>query len=256
MSKKCNKCEEVKALTDFHKQTNAKDGHVYMCKVCVSAKGRAWVKANPEKQAARRKSWYKANIKRLVANSEAWLKANPDYCKACTKCGEVKALDKFCKNKMALDGHQYICKVCNIANSKTYYQANTEKEIARQKAWCESYPERHAARNRKWNKANPEKHRANVKAWQEANRGKLTEYAVKRMAAKLERTVSWADRKKIAEFYTEAKRLEKATGIVMHVDHIIPLRGKLVSGLHVETNLQILTWHDNLCKSNKFNTNN
>ena len=252
MSKKCNKCKEVKELTDFYKQTNAKDGHAYMCKVCNLAKDRTWVKANPEKQAARRKSWYKANIKRLVANSEAWLKANPNYCKECTKCGEVKALDKFCKNKTALDGHQYLCKVCNAAKTKTYYQANTEKETARQKAWSKDNPEKHAARNRKWRKANPEKHGANVKAWKEANLGKVTEYAVKRMAAKLERTVAWADRNKISEFYTEAKRLQEETGIVMHVDHILPLRGKLVSGLHVETNLQILTWHDNICKSNNF----
>lgn len=252
MSKKCNKCKEVKELTDFYKQTNAKDGHAYMCKVCNLAKDRTWVKANPEKQAARRKSWYKANIKRLVANSEAWLKANPNYCKECTKCGEVKALDKFCKNKTALDGHQYLCKVCNAAKTKAYYQANTEKEIARQKAWSKDNPEKHATRNRKWRKANPEKHGANVKAWKEANLGKVTEYAVKHMAAKLERTVAWADRNKISEFYTEAKRLQEETGIVMHVDHILPLRGKLVSGLHVETNLQILTWHDNICKSNNF----
>ena len=103
------------------------------------------------------------------------------------------------------DGKQrYLCKVCNAAKTKEYYQANTEKETARQKAWSKDNPEKHAARNRKWRKANPEKHGANVKAWKEANLGKVTEYAVKHMAAKLERTVAWADRNKISEFYTSA----------------------------------------------------
>ena len=74
----------------------------------------------------------------------------------------------------------------------------------------------------------------------------------KRRAAKIERTVSWANEQLIASYYKEAKRLEELTGIQFHVDHIIPLQGKMVSGLHVESNLQLLPAHENLGKSNSF----
>jgi len=74
----------------------------------------------------------------------------------------------------------------------------------------------------------------------------------RRQAAQLQRTPPWADMSAIAEFYVEAKRLEELTGIQFHVDHIVPLQGELVSGLHVPANLQLLPAHENLSKSNSF----
>ena len=56
----------------------------------------------------------------------------------------------------------------------------------------------------------------------------------------------WADMNAITAIYLKAQQ----SG--MHVDHIIPLKGKLVSGLHVESNLQLLTPGENMRKRNKF----
>ena len=75
----------------------------------------------------------------------------------------------------------------------------------------------------------------------------------KRFASKLHRTPSWADLKKIVLVYIEAAYLTKETGVKYVVDHIIPLQGKLVSGLHVDNNLQVITQKENNIKKNKYN---
>lgn len=77
-------------------------------------------------------------------------------------------------------------------------------------------------------------------------------HAAKRRTAKMNRTPPWADLAAIRAFYDEATRLTKLTGEQHHVDHIIPLQGKLVSGLHVESNLQVIPWLKNIVKRNKF----
>jgi hypothetical protein len=71
------------------------------------------------------------------------------------------------------------------------------------------------------------------------------EYQKTRKAMKLSRVPSWANIEKIREIYS-------ACPSGHHVDHIVPLQGKFVSGLHVETNLQYLPALENLRKHNKF----
>jgi len=74
----------------------------------------------------------------------------------------------------------------------------------------------------------------------------------KRRAAKLRRTPPWADHRAIRRVYEEARRLTNETGIPHHVDHVTPLCGRAVSGLHVETNLQIIPGSENCRKHNRF----
>lgn len=69
-----------------------------------------------------------------------------------------------------------------------------------------------------------------------------------REAKKLKATPNWANKKEIKKFYEEADKLSIETGIKYSVDHILPLRGKLVSGLHCEFNLQVMTLRENVLK--------
>lgn len=82
---------------------------------------------------------------------------------------------------------------------------------------------------------------------------KLKPYpGIQRVIAKMLRTPKWADPGAISAFYAAAKRISEVTGVKHHVDHVIPLQGKLVSGLHVPENLRIIPAIENRKKLNRY----
>lgn len=97
-----------------------------------------------------------------------------------------------------------------------------------------------------------------VEEWESRNPHKRAEKLARYRSAKLLRTLrlppDLAEQERIAleRIYAEAKRVSEETGIAHHVDHIIPLQGKTVCGLHVSWNLQVIPANDNRAKSNKF----
>ena len=83
-------------------------------------------------------------------------------------------------------------------------------------------------------------------------KGKWVAYVTARQKRIKKATPTWANLDTIKQFYIEAQRLTKETGIPHEVDHIIPIKGKLVSGLHVPANLQILTEKQNQIKNARY----
>lgn len=107
----------------------------------------------------------------------------------------------------------------------------------------------------RWIGNNKEKFRIRYRAWDRANQHKKNARCAKRRAEKLKRTPLWLTKnqlEEIAKIYKLAKEKTKLTGIEHHVDHIIPLQGKKVSGLHVSWNLRIVTATENMIKGNRY----
>lgn len=157
--------------------------------------------------------------------------------KECTKCNKVKDFSEFNKDSRNKDGLWSSCKECKAAYRRSYYLKNKEKENNNSKQWILN---------------NKEKHRSYYRKYYQKNKYKEHARSSHKRASVLQRTVPWATYNKIQDFYKEARRLTKEENTQYHVDHIIPLKGKLVSGLHVETNLQVIPALENLSKSNKF----
>jgi hypothetical protein len=88
-------------------------------------------------------------------------------------------------------------------------------------------------------------------AWEMQRRPGMRARRAKARAARALRTPPWADLGAISLFYEEAVRKTVETGVLHEVDHIVPLLGKTVSGLHVPENLRVIPWLENRRKSNR-----
>lgn len=203
--------------------------------------------------------------------------------KICGKCKEIKELIFFGKAKQYKDGYQVLCKICYNNYRKDKYQTykNSPKYKQTRMSYRKTHKEEAKQLSHNYYINNKEKHRAVTNAWIERNKeyfykvrqkyyqnnkdkfkqfmkkhrlenpGLYKSYKATRRARELEALPAWADLDKIAEIYKQSCVISKKTGIKHHVDHIIPLNGKIVCGLHIETNLQIISASMNLRKSNK-----
>ena len=132
----------------------------------------------------------------------------------------------------------------------------TEEELkVHQKEWREKNKDKLYNQALEWRKNNIDKIRAYQKKSKKKNSAKVIANNAKRRSDKLQRTPSWLTKDDlwlIKEAYELAALRSKIFEFKWHVDHIIPLKGKLVSGLHVPTNLQVIEGTLNIMKNNKF----
>lgn len=136
---------------------------------------------------------------------------------------------------------------------KEWYERNKQLTKDRARAWALANPEKRKESVDKWREENLEQHNASNRNWNANNKPIKAALECKRRAMQLQRTPLWdPEASLITAKYQLAAMLSRETGIPHHVDHIIPLQGRKVSGLHVFTNLRVIPGSDNVKKSNKF----
>lgn len=170
--------------------------------------------------------------------------------KCCNICGEHNEISEFFKDKTKKFGVSGTCKIYDKKRSLAWSAANREKSNAIKKKYVEN---------------NHEKRKESAVKWASRNRPKYSELPKKYMAVRRANTVMYFTRRDRAcppwigeeerwmmkEAYELAKLREATVGGKWNVDHIVPLQGKIVSGLHVPWNLQVIPAITNRKKGNK-----
>jgi hypothetical protein len=154
------------------------------------------------------------------------------------------------------------------AKGRTYYAATADRSAERRKhrakdpakraadnttlkAWRERNSEKVIEYSRRFEQKNREARRAKCRAYAKKNLPYFAAWSRRRKAAMLRAIPPWADLNAIRAIYEECAKVSARTGMPHHVDHIIPLNSKVVCGLHVECNLQIIPAVENIRKSNR-----
>ena len=133
-----------------------------------------------------------------------------------------------------------VCMDCDTAYQLRVARENPEKHRLKAKATYERTREKHLAQKR---------------IYRQTNRAKVNALGKSYKIRKKNRVPKWVDKEHmwlIKEAYELAQLRTNQFGYTWHVDHIIPLQGELVSGLHVIENLQVIPGIENIKKKNKF----
>lgn len=195
---------------------------------------------------------------------------NTNILKTCSKATCIhkkeQPISNFHKNKQQSTGLHPSCKDC----VRKLREENKVKYALTRKNWRLLNPEYDKNRDRKEylkeyenSKRNrPSSHNEYQKEyqyeWRKKNAGLVASYTAAYRAAKDDRTPKWLtdqDKEVMRNIYKIAHKMSQEQNIKYEVDHIIPLRGKKVSGLHVPSNLQIITEAENQSKGNKYQLN-
>jgi len=164
--------------------------------------------------------------------------------------------------------------IARAAYQKAYAQKNRIKSYERIKEWRAANPEkwkeqkkRYAkkhqdiitAKSLRWKKANPERVAESSRQTRLKHKARVLATKAKYRASKRNKTPIWVDKEHlwlIKQAYELAILRTKQFGFSWHVDHIIPLNGFNVSGLHVIENIQVIPAAENLLKNNKYEIDN
>jgi asparagine synthetase B (glutamine-hydrolysing) len=162
------------------------------------------------------------------------------------------------------------CRKCEAEKCREYKATHVEQLRAKRLASYQANPEKAREKVREYRKANPGYSKNYARTYAKKNPEKLKKYQQKmlrehpeknraarslRRAREKQAVPRWVDRAAILAMFEEAARLTIETGVIWHVDHIVPLASDVVCGLHWHGNLQVIPAVFNQSKSNKFDPN-
>lgn len=228
--KPCTVCKTTKSLSAFKKNKRMKLGRTSECRACSSIRdkkyreehkkeAKAYRKEWKEKQGpvaikARRKAEYEKHRPRYLANAKQWREANPERA---------------------------------AASVKANHDANREER----RTYCRKWNEDNQEHLRQYRKQMAEHLRNMFRLWRKANPEKTAAQKAKRRANLKNAQPDWVDESELLKFYKLRLEMNAITGIEHQVDHIVPLAGKNVCGLHVPWNLRVIPARENQSKKNK-----
>lgn len=274
--KLCRVCKIEKPIVLFDSDKSRSDGHARLCKQCAGAYSSSYYKKHKERIKARAAKWALDHPEQKAAQSQRWADAHRPLVreiqkrwrdahriekppkpqiteKRCTQCSIVKPASEFYKNGKSLRSS---CKECGSLLAMSWRRTRPDLAAAAHKRWREKNPEKAAQGNKRrkerWQAANPGVSAIRAMEWYRANTSRSHANAKAQLLRKINAIPTWANLFFIEEAYDLSRRRSKVFGFKWHVDHIVPLRSKLVCGLHVENNLRVIPGKENLQKSNRY----
>ena len=185
--------------------------------------------------------------------------------KVCPHCKSHKSESEFGRCASRKDGLAAYCRECTSEMGRDYYLRNKDKVLQRTNARGTRWYWQNKEAARTINKAYRESHQRELadkkkrrrnreldRLWDQRNRARKSEYWRAYDARKNSACPAWASREKMRVFYEEARRRTQETGVQYEVDHIVPLKGETVCGLHCEFNLRVITKSQNASKCNRW----
>jgi len=172
--------------------------------------------------------------------------------KTCRKCKLEKPLSDFYPHRRSTDGRHYYCMECSRALANAYAARHMGKIVEKAKGWYLANKDRKRAYDAKRRKEKRSLYREASRRFREKHPGRKNADTQARRAQFALRLPRWQRSSELTVFYECAARVSQCLGILHCVDHVIPLRGKTVSGLHVPGNLAVVPERFNLSKSNHF----
>lgn len=194
--------------------------------------------------------------------------------KKCSKCFTIKPLSAYYACRALADGRKTLCKECcnkttaeyqaknsdrvaawgrdwsakNVERKKQlfrdWYVLNAEKQRQKSRDTYRTNKARASALNKAWTAAHSEHRKKTKREWRKNNPEIVNANNGHYRATELKAMPKWANKTAMDKVYAESVKWG------MEVDHIVPLRSRIVCGLHCEANLQLMNKRENQSKGN------